>query len=287
MHERWSLALDGKDVEDLPLSELHELVAAGVPLKHRLVLWSGWTAGSGAAGLDAHEELSDGVSGKIELDVPRTCPDLFTDAQRDSLRRILRAHAASNPHAGYCQGINFIAAVFLLVGFDDSTAYTAMTHLLQSVCPGYHDSSLEGFRRDALVLQCLVDKVLPDVSGALKKQNVPVDILAIDHFIALTARTWPLAATVRLWDLLFLHGQRMLFASFLALLQLYFPVEPVASHRHPLESFKRSVETAVRNDFSTVLQHCHEMVDKVPQALIDGLRAEVCPPTWVAATAVA
>eukprot|EP00971_Amphidinium_carterae_P289850 5755467-Amphidinium_carterae.2 len=82
----------------------------GVPLKHRLVLWSGWTAGSGAAGLDAHEELSDGVSGKIELDVPRTCPDLFTDAQRDSLRRILRAHAASNPHAGYCQGINFIAA---------------------------------------------------------------------------------------------------------------------------------------------------------------------------------
>eukprot|EP00971_Amphidinium_carterae_P259892 5156435-Amphidinium_carterae.1 len=69
----------------------------------------------------------------------------------------------------------------------------------------------------------------------------------------------------------------MLFASFLALLQLYFPVEPVASHRHPLESFKRSVETAVRNDFSTVLQHCHEMVLREAQQRERQCAQNVCP----------
>jgi len=288
MHERWSVALDGRDVKDLCPSELQQLVATGVPLKHRLVLWSGWTAGSGGPGLEdlCREELSEGVKGKIELDIPRTFPDLFTDGQRDSLRRVLNAYAANHRHAGYCQGINFIAAVFLLMGFDDATTYSAMTHLLHSVCPGYHDCSLEGFRRDALVLQRLVDKVLPDVSDALRQQNVPVDILAIDHFIALTSRTWPLAATVRLWDLLFLHGQRMLFASFLTLLQLYFPVDPAAAqHSHPLESFKRSVQKAVQNDFGTILEHMHQMVDRVPQDLIDSLRSEVCPATWIAASA--
>eukprot|EP00930_Biecheleria_cincta_P005956 TRINITY_DN106920_c0_g1_i1.p1 TRINITY_DN106920_c0_g1~~TRINITY_DN106920_c0_g1_i1.p1 ORF type:complete len:288 (+),score=47.99 TRINITY_DN106920_c0_g1_i1:301-1164(+) len=47
-------------------------------------------------------------------------------------------------------------------------------------------------------------------------------MLATDHLLTLSTRTWPLYPVVRLWDVLLMEGSAALLASFLALLQMYF-----------------------------------------------------------------
>merc|ERR1719158_2463326 len=70
----------------------------------------------------------------------------------------------------------------------------------------------------------MVQRFLPSLHMELERCSVPLNLIAIDHFISLTSRTWPLEATVRLWDIIFLEGPRAVFACFLALLQLFMPV---------------------------------------------------------------
>ena len=69
--------------------------------------------------------------GQIELDLPRTFPDhldfranlhaapgedaIACSAQLLKLRRVLRAYARRNASVGYCQGLNFIVGLMLLV----------------------------------------------------------------------------------------------------------------------------------------------------------------------------
>lgn len=56
-------------------------------------------------------------SSLIEIDISRTFPEvpLFDKEQQQSLLRVLQAYANFNPEVGYCQGMNFVAGLLLLV----------------------------------------------------------------------------------------------------------------------------------------------------------------------------
>jgi len=160
-------------------------------------------------------------------------------------------------------------------------------HSLQS-CPGYHAPGLRGYLRDVAVLDALVRQILPaGIHLRLESLEIPLDVLASDHFLSLTSRSWPLSATVQLWDVIFTEGQPALFASFLALLQIYLPEvnngeEPevcgsipgaVVDCVEPIDIFRQAIRKGVAEDFAYVLQRVRELTKRMPQALIDKLRA--------------
>ena len=88
-----------------------------------------------------HFVLSEQENSKIEKDVHRTF-SLFTRNAR-KLRLQFRTDmeeynfalysvlVAASHERGYCQGINFLAAVFLLSEADDTEAYTILSYLLK------------------------------------------------------------------------------------------------------------------------------------------------------------
>ena len=51
-----------------------------------------------------------------------------------SLRNVLLAYAAHNAEVGYCQSMNFLAAVLLLVA-DEETAFWCLVALVERVLP--------------------------------------------------------------------------------------------------------------------------------------------------------
>jgi len=261
------------------------------PLGSRVQLWPQWfRSAEGGSTWDietlAHSAPNEVVR-QIGLDVPRTRPDQLGPADREALRRILLAYSAKDPEVGYCQGLNSVAAVFVILRFDEATALRGLCTLLQS-CPGYHAPGLRGYLRDVAVMDVLVRQVLPaGIHLRLESLEIPLDVLASDHFLSLTSHTWPLSATVQLWDVIFAEGQPALFASFLALLQIYLPEvndgkDPgvcgsipgtVVDCIEPVEVFRQAVRKGVAENFTYVLQRVCELTNRIPQTLIDKLRA--------------
>ncbi|PHJ23188.1 tbc domain-containing protein [Cystoisospora suis] len=72
---------------------------------------------------------------EILRDVGRTFPHNPKFRRRDtqkSLERLLRAASNQFPHVGYCQGMNFVAAVLLDVMQDETTAYQCLASMLKN-----------------------------------------------------------------------------------------------------------------------------------------------------------
>merc|ERR1712194_121148 len=101
-------------------------------------------------------------------------------------------------------------------------AFLCLRYMVEEVCPDYHGVSLGGYFRDAAVLDALVSQLLPEIHLELMELDIPFDMLITDHLLTLSARTWPLQAVARLWDIILMEGSPALWASFLALLQVYF-----------------------------------------------------------------
>lgn len=255
---------------------------------------------------------SDDAVIHVAKDLYRTQPGQLNDEQFLSLQRVLLAYAARNPAVGYCQGMNFMAAVFIILGFGEDEAFSGLSYFLEKVCPGCHDPDLGGFHRDAEVLDQLVQRFLPALHLELELVGVRVNLLAIDHFMSLTSRTWPLEATVRLWDIILLEGPCVIFASFLALLELFILLtegstwycsclEPSADDTATvagccscsrlllasmvpdgsltafdvMESFKRESLHGVTGQLDAVFAHVHKYLQLIPDSLIEDLRVDV------------
>mmetsp|Transcript_35618 Transcript_35618/g.110568 ORF Transcript_35618/g.110568 Transcript_35618/m.110568 type:complete len:338 (-) Transcript_35618:96-1109(-) len=286
MHVRWCETLAGRPASELPSEELRPLVDGGMPLKYRHVLWPQWVAKPGVGDVEElRTAVPDGVSKQVELDIPRTQPEWMGDESRGILRRVLHAYAVRDPQTGYCQGMNFLAMVFIVLGFSEAVVFAGLCHLLEDVCPGYHNSGLEGYLRDAAVLGVLVHRKLPAVHQCLEAHDLHLNILALDHFVTLASRAWPLAATVRLWDLILLEGPPAVFASFLAALELYLPkaAERVcggdpfagASPADVMQQFKGDAQRGAAQDLERLLQCTRRWMSQVPRSQIEWLRSEI------------
>lgn len=66
----------------------------------------------------------------IKLDVARS---FFSqsDIIKESLCNILRCYAIYNPEVGYCQGMNFLAAMYYLVYKNESTSFSMLVHTIE------------------------------------------------------------------------------------------------------------------------------------------------------------
>eukprot|EP00930_Biecheleria_cincta_P084010 TRINITY_DN7350_c0_g1_i4.p1 TRINITY_DN7350_c0_g1~~TRINITY_DN7350_c0_g1_i4.p1 ORF type:complete len:252 (-),score=43.21 TRINITY_DN7350_c0_g1_i4:568-1323(-) len=123
---RWKRALGGRHPSEMPEGELRALMlshGAAVPLQCRVDLWPRWFAAAAetqpnivaelASRFLSSEELTElqeniphEVARLIELDLPRTMPQVFGIAEQCRLNRVLRVFAALHPEIGYCQDRN-------------------------------------------------------------------------------------------------------------------------------------------------------------------------------------
>merc|ERR1740123_772584 len=133
----------------------HRRVRRGIPQRFR---WQVWKA---AVRLNECERLpqpgdyptlsqrENNWTPLIEIDISRTFPELrsFDANWQQRLLRVLNAYAGFNPHVGYCQGMNFVAGLLLLVSDSEEESLAVLTCLMDSPHFG-----LSGFYRERLPL---------------------------------------------------------------------------------------------------------------------------------------
>jgi hypothetical protein len=265
-------------VADTSLPGLLHFASREMPLKCRQQFWQRCFSVTEVGDVESLQtSVPSDLAHQIDLDVPRTSPHSLGESDRSVLRRVLRAYATYDPVVGYCQGMNDIVGVFVRLGFNESESLCGLSSMLKSCCPDYFCPSLKGYLCDMAVLKVLVGEVLSsEMVQTLDDLDVPLHAFAAHHFFTLAAHTWPLEAVVRLWDLLFLEGSSAVFASFLALLQLYLPrVRNLAGcldGPEQVEAFLKAVSNGVAEELDSILEHTRQLIQHIPMSRIECLR---------------
>ncbi|OMP08090.1 hypothetical protein COLO4_06786 [Corchorus olitorius] len=249
-------AADTAPIESsFPKEELEVLVRGGVPMALRGELWQAFVgvktrrvdkyyqdllANETNSGNNTEQQslLSDSKGpttdsiggpekwkGQIEKDLPRTFPGhpALDDDGRNALRRLLTAYARHNPSVGYCQAMNFFAALLLLL-MPEENAFWALMGIIDDYFDGYYSEEMIESQVDQLVFEELVRERFPKLVNHLDYLGVQVAWVTGPWFLSIFMNMLPWESVLRVWDVLLFEGNRvMLFRTALALMELYGP----------------------------------------------------------------
>ena len=164
----------------------------------------------------------------ISRDLGRSMPEIAEIASLEGqhrLRRCLSSYALHNPELGYCQGMNFIAAVLQLHVPSEADAFWCLDVIVHALIPGGLSRALTGFKVSVLVLCDLAKTLLPDCYLDLEGLGIPVeDVLGMicpQWFISLFVNALPLELVFKFWDVIFLEGSVAVFQLSLAILESF------------------------------------------------------------------
>jgi len=227
LSEEWQRLIQGRELSDLSHSELRALFALGecIPWQYRMALWSHWLCHSSddmeGCGTELAQNPGEEWFKQINKDVPRTRPSELDEAKCTVLKHVLQAYAVRTPSVGYCQGMNFVVAVEVLVGFTENQALKGLSSLINKFCRGYFEHSISGLLRDVAVLDALLLSQLPLIHARFVEIGLPLIWIAAEPLLTLFSRELESVDSVcRLWDYFLVEGVCAPFAVFLAYVEL-------------------------------------------------------------------
>jgi len=218
LHKRWLDSFQWDDEETKNVALL-----TSVPLKYRFKLWPEWLHADGLEEPEMATECDNDSAHQINLDLHRTFPEHLSEDQRELLKHVLVAYAAYNPAIGYCQSMNMIAAIFLIMGFEPTVTYKMFIYLLDNIMDKFHAPDLGGLLRDVAVLEVLLATHYSLVSHELECAMTPLLWVVSESFLTLCTKDWPLYRSIHFWDIIFAYGTPAFFCIQMVIMATFFP----------------------------------------------------------------
>ncbi|NXN11010.1 TBD2A protein, partial [Indicator maculatus] len=225
LRDRW------KSVVELNASaELKSLIRSGVPAEHRQRVWR-WIVGRSGGHRPHHYQrllrqskaTEHPACRQIELDLPRTLTNNKHFASPTSqliprLRRVLLAFSWHNPAIGYCQGLNRLAAVALLVLEDEETAFWCLVHIVENLMPAdYYSDTLITSQVDQRVFKDLLSEKLPRLTAHFEQYQIDVSLITFNWFLVAFVDSLVSDILLRVWDAFLYEGTKVIFRYALAI----------------------------------------------------------------------
>ncbi|XP_074504835.1 uncharacterized protein tbc1d10c [Sebastes fasciatus] len=163
--------------------------------------------------LDSQPALQSWVD-VIERDLDRQFPfhEMFLSKDGHGQRglfRVLKAYTQYQPEEGYCQAQGPVAAV-LLMNMPAEEAFWCLVQISEQYLPGYYSPLLEGVLFDASMLTWVLKRTSPAAHKHLQHHEVEPLMFATDWLMCLFTRHLPFNTLLRVWDLFFCYGVRVL-----------------------------------------------------------------------------
>jgi hypothetical protein len=163
-----------------------------------------------AAGLLQQRTLEE-----IERDLERTFPNhesLRRSSGRAQLRNVLRVFAVHFPHIQYCQGLNYIAAMLLIVFGDEEKAFWALVSAVDFLgVEHYYTDGMRLLRADMDVFEVVLQQKCPKVFQVIQQHDVQIKSFCTEWFVTWFAKALPVNTVLRVWDTLLFEGFKVLF----------------------------------------------------------------------------
>ncbi|XP_051140108.1 uncharacterized protein LOC127257685 isoform X2 [Andrographis paniculata] len=202
---------------------LKKLIRKGIPPNLRPKIWfnlSGAAKKKSTVPDSYYADLTAAVVGKvtaatkqIDHDLPRTFPGhpwLDTADGHAALRRVLVGYSFRDSDVGYCQGLNYVAALLLLVMNSEEEAFWMLAVLLENVLVNdCYTNNLSGCHVEQRVFKDLLTKKCPRIATHLESLDFDVSLVCTEWFLCLFSKSLPSETTMRVWDVLFYEGAKM------------------------------------------------------------------------------
>ncbi|XP_068687226.1 growth hormone-regulated TBC protein 1-A-like [Montipora capricornis] len=175
--------------------------------------------------LTANQQLDEQTMHSIGTDIDRTFPDniYFNHKQHDlrpALFNVLVAYATHNPRIGYCQGLNYIAGLMLLIVRKEEVAFWLLEVIVGKLLPDYYAKDMLGLKAEQETLREVVRVKIPDLFDHIEKIGVSYTIFSTKWFICLYIDVLPVETVLRIWDCLFYEGSKVILRVALTLMNL-------------------------------------------------------------------
>ncbi|NWV43553.1 TBD2A protein, partial [Grantiella picta] len=213
-----------------PSAELKSLIRSGIPVEHRQRVWR-WMVSRHCSLVPGHYQrlleqsrsTEHPACRQIELDLPRTLTNNKhfsspTSQLIPKLRRVLLAFSWHNPAIGYCQGLNRLAAIALLVLEDEESAFWCLVHIVENLMPeDYYSDTLITSQVDQRVFKDFLSEKLPRLTAHFEQYRIDVSLITFNWFLVAFVDSLISDILLRVWDAFLYEGTKVIFRYALAI----------------------------------------------------------------------
>ncbi|NXM59957.1 TBD2A protein, partial [Illadopsis cleaveri] len=213
-----------------PSAELKSLIRSGIPVEHRQRVWR-WMVSRHCSPMPDHYQrlleqsrsTEHPACRQIELDLPRTLTNNKHFSSPTSqliprLRRVLLAFSWHNPAIGYCQGLNRLAAVALLVLEDEESAFWCLVYIVENLMPAdYYSDTLITSQVDQRVFKDFLSEKLPRLMAHFEQYQIDVSLITFNWFLVAFVDSLVSDILLRVWDAFLYEGTKVIFRYALAI----------------------------------------------------------------------
>jgi hypothetical protein len=165
---------------------------------------------------------------QIDNDILRCLRDHESYCERFSTKQrqlfnVLVSYSMYNMELGYCQGMSTVAAV-LLIYLNEEEAFWALNSLMVDKKYAMHGLYIIGFPKLMRFLSHhdkILTKFLPKLKKFLDKHQMDAVLYSLKWFFVIFVERIPFSLCLRVWDIYFLEGERVLNAMAFTILKLH------------------------------------------------------------------
>jgi len=163
----------------------------------------------------------------IERDLNRTFPEhiLFREKGgigQKRLYNVLKSFSMYRSDIGYCQGMGFIVALFLMY-MEEEDAFWGLVRITtyQPYDTGdLYKDKLPGLQKVYYILEKLLINVLPRITSHLNSTGIDIGMYSPQWFITLFIYNLPFPVAVRVWDVFLIKGYEFIYYVALAVFKI-------------------------------------------------------------------
>ena len=224
---------DDDDTEDLTESELTENVSEKKKLFDDMI---GRSLDMTACGLLKTVNSEDGGNDNNGKDASKALTGSNTDqsslsgqsgstegygAGQAALRRILRAYSVYDSEVGYCQGMNFIAAMFLTFLSEEESFWLLVIVMNEEPYKlrELFGEDMAGTHEVLYIAEKLLQQFLPKLSQHLESESIHISMFVTQWLLTVYTSTFPFELVARVWDSFLVEGWKVVYRVMLALLE--------------------------------------------------------------------
>jgi len=146
-----------------------------------------------------------------------------TQSGQAALRRVLRAYSYHDPEVGYCQGMNFIAGMFLTLMTEEEAFWLLVSVMSDKPCSmrGLFGEGMLETHKVLYVAEKLIHHYLSRLARHFEKELVHVTMYATQWLLTQYTSSFKFDLVFRVWDAFLGEGWKIIYRIMLALLQKY------------------------------------------------------------------